>query len=264
MINSFKSEIVRFKKTARTTTLVMIGMAMMVTSFMFIGFEPAGPGGGDAGGGRDFGGADLSTVGGNVEGLAFAATFLGIAALAMWALSIARDYEKGTIRMLLVGQPRRAVLLGGKLANLAAITIVGVAVATIGAVGLSYALAPLNEVDTALWSTTAGWTEVWTTFANLAIATTVWGLIGAVLAMMTRSAATSITAGLAYLMVGESLLGIVWDAASQWLPSGILSAFTSGGTNLVSYSRSTWMLIGYVTASLLALFVVFQRRDITD
>ena len=263
MINAFKSELVRVKKTARTTTLEMIAMALMVTTFIFIGFEPEGPGGGE-GGGQALGSDDLSVVGGNLEGLAFAATFVGIAALAMFALSVARDYEKGTIRLLLVGQPRRAVLLGGKLLALAAVTVAGVVVATIGSVGLSYALAPGNGVDTALWATSEGWRAVWTTFVNVAIATTVWGLIGAALAMVTRSAATSITAGLAYLVIGENLLGIVWDTASQWLPSGILSAFTEGGTELISYSKSALLLAAYVTATLATLFVVMQRRDITD
>ena len=263
MINSFKSEQIRIKKTARITMLVMIGIALMVTTFTFIGFEPEGPGGGD-GGGSSFGDTDLSIVGGNLEGLAFAATFLGVAALAMYALSVARDYEKGTIRTLLVGQPRRAVLLGGKLIALAAVTIAGVALATIGSVGLAYALAPVNGVDTALWSTSEGLSAVWTTFANLAIATTVWGLVGAALAIVTRSAATSIAAGFAYLMIGENLLGIVWDAASQWLPSGILSAFTSGGTDLVSYSKSALLLAGYAAVTLAILFAVMQRRDITD
>ena len=189
--------------------------------------------------------ADLSVVGGNLEGLAFAATFMGIAALSMFALSVARDYEKGTIRLLLVGQPRRAVLLGGKLLALIAVAIVGVAVATAGAVGLSFVLAPIYEVNTALWATAAGWSAVWSTLANLAIA-------------------TSITAGLAYLMIGESLIGIVWDTAGQWLPSGILSAFTTGGTALVSYSKSAWLLVAYAATSLAILFVVMQRRDVTD
>ena len=263
MINAFKSELIRVRKTARTTALVMIVMALMVTTFIFIGFEPVrgGPEGGEP---SLAAAADLSVVGGNLEGLTFAATFLGIAALSMFALSVARDYEKGTIRLLLVGQPRRAVLLGGKLLALIAVTVGGVAVATAGAVGLSYVLAPIYEIDTALWATAAGWSAVWSALTNLAIATSIWGLIGAALAMMTRSAATSITARLAYLMIGESLIGIVWDTASQWLPSGILSAFTSGGTAFVSYSKSAWLLVGYAAVSLGILFMVMQRRDVTD
>ena len=263
MINAFKSELVRVKKTARTTTLVMIAMALMVTTFIFIGFEPSrgGPEGGES---ALVAAADLSVVGGNLEGLAFAATFLGIAALSMFALSVARDYEKGTIRLLLVGQPRRAVLLGGKLVALVAVTVAGAAVATAGAVGLSYILAPIYDVDTSLWLSADGWSAVVSTLVNLAIATAAWGLIGAALAMMTRSAATSITAGLAYLMIGESLIGIVWDTAGQWLPAGILSAFTTGGSVLVSYSKSAWLLVGYAAVSLGILFVVMQRRDVTD
>ena len=262
MKKAFISELVRFRKTARTTIIAMAGLAILATTLLFIGFDDGGRGGPDAG--TEVAATDLSAVGGNVEAFSFAATLLGIAALAMFALSVARDYESGAIRMLLVGQPKRAIVLGGKLLALLAITIVGVAVATLGMVGLSYALSGTAAVDTALWSTAAGWSAVWSAFVNTALATAVWGVIGAALAMLTRSAATSITAGIAYLMVGENLLSLVWDSASEWLPGGILSAFSSGGTAAVTYSKSAWLMAGYAAVCAIAAFVVMQRRDITD
>ena len=213
MKRAFLSELVRFHKTARTTVLVMVGFTSLITLFTFIGFDgaEAGPGGGPPG----FGATDLSFVGGNVEALLGAASLLGIAALSMFALSVARDYETGTIRLLLVGQPKRAVVLGGKLLALVAVTIVGVTVAATASVGLSFLLAPGNGIDTALWTTAEGWNAVWGGVFNTTIMITVWGVIGATLALVTRSAASSITAGIAYLMIGENLLGLVWAGATD-------------------------------------------------
>ena len=96
------------------------------------------------------------------------------------------------------------------------------------------------------------------------IATVVWGLAGAVLAMVTRSASAAITVGIAYLLVGEQLLTLVWDSSSDWLVSGTLTTFTSGCTALVSYGQSAILLALYAAAFVVATFVVFQRRDITD
>ena len=82
--------------------------------------------------------------------------------------------------------------------------------------------------------------------------------------MLTRSASTAITGGIAYLLVAENLLGLVWDTASDWLPSGTLTTFTAGGSELVSYAQSALLLALYAAVFVVATFVVFQRRDITD
>ena len=64
--------------------------------------------------------------------------------------------------------------------------------------------------------------------------------------------------------MAENLLGLVWDTANEWLPSGTLTTFTSGGTELVSYAQSAALLALYAAVFVAATFVVFQRRDITD
>ena len=52
-------------------------------------------------------------------------------------------------------------------------------------------------------------------------------------------------------------------ASSDWLVSGTLTTFTSGGTELVSYGQSAMLLALYAAAFVVATVVVFQRRDIT-
>jgi ABC-type transport system involved in multi-copper enzyme maturation permease subunit len=56
----------------------------------------------------------------------------------------------------------------------------------------------------------------------------------------------------------------VWDTSSDWLLSGTLTTFTRGGTELVSYGQSAILLTMYSAACVVATFVVFSRRDITD
>lgn len=264
MLRTFSSEVIRFRRTGLIGAGIMIAFTVLVTTLTFIGFdESAGPGPG--GGGRGLPGVtDLASVEGLMAGLASAATMIGIVGLALFAISVARDYERGTIRQLLVGEPRRALVLGGKILALLATVVAGVIVSAIVGVGAAFALAPVAEVPTSAWTTGAAVSAAFSTTANVMIATAVWGLAGAALAMVTRTASAAITVGIGYLLVGEPLLQLVWDTSSDWLVSGTLTTFTEGGTALVSYGQSAILLVLYAAAFTAATFVVFWRRDITD
>jgi ABC-type transport system involved in multi-copper enzyme maturation permease subunit len=262
MLRTYKSELIRFRKTAFVGAGIMAAFTALVATLTFIGFEePGGPG---AGRGPVAAVTDLASVDGLIAGLASAATMIGIVALALFATSVARDYERGTIRQLLVGEPRRALLLGGKVLALLTIVVAGVAVSAVVGMGAAFALAPVAGISTAAWTTTAAVSGAIGTTVNVMIATVVWGFAGAILAMVTRSASTAITVGIGYLLVGEQLLTLVWDTSSDWLVSGTLTTFTGGGTAAVSYGQSAVLLALYAAAFVVATFVVFQRRDITD
>ncbi len=263
MKRSILSEAIRFKKTAISSGLVMVGLASLISIALFVasGDDDGGGGGGPPTPG---GSIDLASADGLVAGLETAATFFGIVALALFALSVARDYEQGTIRMLAAAEPRRALLLGGKLGTLTLIVVAAVIIASAVSIGLSFALAPLQEVDTSLWTTSDGVEAALAATFSVATASIVWGVFGATLAIITRSAAVSITAGIGYLLIGENLLGIAWDQIGKWSPAAMLDAFTAGGTELVTYTKALVMLAVYVAAALIATFVVFERRDITD
>jgi ABC-2 type transport system permease protein len=262
MLRSYKSELIRFRKTAFLGAGVMAAFTALVTTLTFVGFEePTGPG---AGRGPIAAVGDLASAGGVLAGLAAAATMIGIVALALFAISVARDYERGTIRQLLVGEPRRALVLGGKMLALLTTVVAGVAVAALVGIGAAFALAPIAGVSTAAWTTGAAVSASLSTTVNVAIASMVWGFAGAGLAIVTRSASTAITVGIGYLLVGEPLVQLVWDTSSDWLVSGTLTTFTNGGTELVSYGQSAMLLALYAAAFVVATLVVFQRRDITD
>ena len=262
MLRTYKSELIRFRKTAFVGAGIMAAFTALVTTLTFVGFEE--PGGPSAGRGPVPAVTDLASVDGLIAGLASAATMIGIVALALFATSVARDYERGTIRQLLVGEPRRALLLGGKLLALLTIVVAGVAVSAVVGMGAALAFAPVAGISTAAWATSAAASAAISTTVNVTIATVVWGFAGAILAMVTRSASTAITVGIGYLLVGEQLLTLVWDTSSDWLVSGTLTTFTVGGNAAVSYGQSAVLLALYAAAFVLATFVVFQRRDITD
>lgn len=191
MLRSILAERIVSRRTAIMSAGIMAGFTALITSFQFIGTDDVAGGGP----GAPSVSVDLNTAEGIIQGLASAATIIGIVALAVFAISVAKDYERGTIRQLLVGEPRRAVLLGGKLLALIAVTVAGVALAAAVGVGAAFALSGAGGISTAAWTTSAGLSAVISTTLNVALATVVWGLAGAALAMATRSASVAITGG---------------------------------------------------------------------
>ncbi|MEA3511381.1 MAG: hypothetical protein U9R51_08105 [Actinomycetota bacterium] len=260
MIRSYKSEWIRFHKTARVGIAVMVGFVVLISFMLFLGGDDMGPGGGGGHGGPLGGAADLAADDGAVAALSTAANLIGVVAIALYALSVARDFEWGTIRNLLVGQPRRAILLSGKLLAVTSYVAVGVVAAGVVAALLAVSLAPSQDISTDVWTVAGSLGTVGTT----GIATVLYGLVGAVLAMVTRSAAISITAGVAYLLLIENLLGLIWDSAGEWLPAGIISAFAVGGTASVPFERALVLATGYAILGLAVMYVTFLKRDVTD
>lgn len=260
MLASFRSELLRFRTTARTGAIAMSALAALVTIFAFTGVEPAQEGTRPAPGAATNLSSRLAEADGVLGGLILASSMVGIIALALSALSVARDFELGTIRVLLVNQPNRLRFLAGKLAALSAVVVASVTAAAIVAGVLGLALSGSTDIDTSAWSASA----TLSTYANLTIGALVWGLFGAAIAVVARSASTAITAGVAYFLVGENLLSLVWDNAGDWLPAGLLDTFISGGSPDVAYLTSAALLTGYAAVATATLSTVFARRDITD
>jgi ABC-2 type transport system permease protein len=107
--------------------------------------------------------------------LATAAAFIGVVALSVFAISIASEYSQGTLRNLLVRQPRRVRLLAGKLLALASFTTIAVLIAGVAAVAVALLVAPTQDISTSAWFTSAGWTALAGGLGNLLLATLGWG-----------------------------------------------------------------------------------------
>ncbi len=218
-----------------------------------------GPPGGFAGGG------DLTAGDGWLAGLEQAASFIGIIALAIFAANIAAEFNTGSIRVLLSTQSRRPIVLGGIVTALAMFVVLCVIYAAIASGVTSAVLADSQGVDSDPWWTGDGLVAGLGTVVNVAAAAIVYGLFGALLGLGTRSSAIAIAAGIAYFLLGETLVfQALWDNAGDWLPAGVLSAFATGGTETLSYGRSALLALLWGTAALVATVVIFQRRDISD
>lgn len=265
MIASFRSELV---KLLRPATLVgyataAAGFTVMLTTVSILNADnPSGHGPGNS---RGVGLAQLAEPGGYLAGFESASSFLGIVALTLFASSVAAEFSTGTIRALLVIDSRRRRLLAGKIAGLATVLVVVVAFAAVVGTVVAFAISGSQGIDTDAWTTVDGAVEGAAIVANAALATVVWGLFGALIAIVSRSAAISIAAGVAYFLIGEQLiLHSLWPSTADWLPAGVLDALAKGGTETLAFAGSLALALGYGAVVYIAGTVVFERRDVTD
>jgi ABC-2 type transport system permease protein len=220
-------------------------------------------------GGRDVGGtlvtrAGLARPDGLVHGVEAVGGLLGVVGLAVVAASLSGEYGHGTLRNVLMAQPRRLVWLAGTFLALGSFIIMTVAAATLVGAGLSLAVAPAKGVDISAWLSTAGLEALGKTALNLAVSSLGYGLLGALFAMVLRSPAATISIGLAYALPVEGLLARVWTPSERWLPAQLLDNLASGGDGYsMAYGSAGLRLLAYGAVALAVTTVLFRNRDVT-
>lgn len=190
---------------------------------------------------------------------AFQATgqLLGIIALVVAAANVATEYTAGTLKVLLVREPRRPVLLAGKVAALWSFILAGITLTLLASLLASIAVASARGIDMAAWWSGDGWSSLGEAYLNVSAGAFVWALMGTMLALLFRSGFPAIGIGIAYPLVVEGLLGLVLQDVVKWMPGAVLGRLAQGGmapafdrAASFGYGAAT---IGYEVAALLAV-----------
>ena len=217
---------------------------------------------------RGFTRASIESYTGLSLGLAFASTLLGIVALSIFASQTAQEYSHGTLRNLLVRQPRRMVLLGGKALSMALFGLLIVVETSLISVATSFFWANSKGISTDAWTSGGiggeGISNLFTTLANVSLATVGFGIFGMLLGLILRSPISSIAIGISWVMIVEGIVGAVWENTQKYLPGLLLTAVGSGGSTTITYkwALTTSILILIAAGALAAL--LFKRRDVSS
>ena len=187
------------------------------------------------------------------------ASLLGVIALVMYAMSFASEYSQGTIRNLLVREPHRLRLLFGKLAGSALFVSIGVVGAGVVSVIVAYAVAPSQNIGTSTWSFTA----VGAALGRILLVTLGWGVLGAVLALIVRTPAPAVGAGVVYVLLVDPIVNAAWSTGGRWLPGHLLQAVAQGGTTDASLTRASIVVTLYMAVILAVGAAQFVRREVT-
>lgn len=260
MLRALSSELIRLN---RRSFLIggLGGMAAFGAIATVIGFAAAGQSG--AGPGQFIPSeAALAASDGYAAGLALAANLVGIIALSIWAIATATDYSSGLIRLLAQAEPRRWRLIVGKVLALTLLTAAGALAATVAAYVTALVCAPAFGVSTAAWADTLP--TLLERSGYLALSATVWGVLGLVIALLTRSSGVAIAIGIGYVVVFENMLVAVASDASDWLLGATLTALAAGGTPTMAFASALALGATYLAGGILLAITVAHFREITD
>ena len=201
----------------------------------------------------------------------------GILALVFGALAFGSEYNWGTLKTVLSRRPAKTRMFAGKvLAVLVYFALFSVLAFVVGGV-CSYFVAVLEGAS-------AGWPPVWRTVEALAagwLIFAVWGMLGAFLAILLRSASLAIGLGLGYAIVieqtvvsfGASVQNDAFQSALKALPGTNSAALvTAFGDVPQGFSLITGEAVGpgqaalvlgvYVVALTTLTVLLFQQRDV--
>jgi ABC-2 type transport system permease protein len=264
VINVMRSEWIKLRRRgmlAAFTTATAVTMLGTVLTVVTAGQPDTRRGPGAASGVTL---ASLTSSRGLVNAVTNNSTLLGVIALAVFAASFAGEYSNGTLRNLLINEPRRILLVVGKFAAMSIATIAALVIATGCAVGAAVLAAAAKGIHTGAWWSTTGWVHTVSGTADLAIAIVAWGLLGAVLALAFRSPVAAVGIGIAYALPLENILGGVINGASRWLPGKLLAAIASGGNDTASFTAGLATITAYAILTAWVALVVFRQRDVAS
>lgn len=264
MIRAIRCELARLK----TPSFLLGGMGLMVffalTATTIVSLT-VGSGSGDGPPGTEqITMQALEASDGMFVGVQNFVGMLGVVTLAMWAMAVTSDYSSGLIRLLVQAQPNRLLLLGGKVVALALFTCLSTLVATVAVLVVAPGVASLGGVSTDAWD--SGQSLLGTAldaYLQLTLCVLMWGVVGLLVGMLTRSAGISIGIGIGYLMIFEGLAGMLLDSAQKWLPGSAFAAIATGGSTDMTFGTAALVAAAYAVGALVLTAITFSRRDIT-
>lgn len=233
----------------------------LITSFIYLMIDSP-QGNGDRG--RTITREVLALAGGSVTGFASIGGLLGIIALCVFAAQSAQEYTYGTLRNLLVRQPRRLTLLMGKYAAMKSFALLLTVINAIVSIAVSVYLSDRAKVSTDLWFTSDGWSEIAHTLVNVYISIVFYAIIGITLGILLRSPISAISIALVWILIIENLIGAVKPVTLDWMPGNQFAVIAEGGTPLVSYSHALILGSSYVLLALLVSSFLFTKRDVAN
>ncbi|HEX7745962.1 MAG TPA: ABC transporter permease subunit [Micromonosporaceae bacterium] len=204
---------------------------------------------------------DLTGTHGATVGFANASRLVGLVILVLFLTSVTSEYSFGTVRILLMRQPRRAVVLGGKLIALLGAMAAGL----LGALMLSVAAAAVTMAARGLpmdaWFSSGGLAHVGQAYLNAVIACATYGAFGLAFGVLLRSTVLAVGVMLGWFFMAENIAANTWPDSVHWFPGLLAGAVMSGGTAAVSYWPALAATVGYALAAVLIATTVFTRRD---
>lgn len=256
---AFTSEWTKLKR--RTLLLsTFLGLAAAASLFVILLFSQA-PATGTGGGLPSL--QQLARPNGLIVGVTRATMLLGIVAFGIAAAQTASEYSLGTLRQLLVRQPRRVLLLIGKMLGVVTFLLLAFVFAAVVAFTVAVVMAHARHVSTNAWFSGTGFGDLLRAMGDIALAVAGYSIFGLAVGQFVRSAVFAVIAGFAWIIAIENIVTRIVPSTTKWLPGMSLESVASGGADVASFSHGLLVAAVYLIAAIAAALLTFARTDIT-
>jgi ABC-2 type transport system permease protein len=260
IVSAFRSEWIKLRRP-KLLVGVFGGLTVAASFFVVLLFSQAPAVGA--------GSADLPSLqvlaqpNGLIHGIDRVVILLGIISFGVAAFQIASEYSLGTLRQLLVRQPRRTVLMAGKYFGIVSFLVAAVVFASVIAGGVAVIMAHVRHDAVGAWFSATGVKDLTEALGELVLAVVGFATLGLAIGLFLRSAVFAVIVGLAYLIAVESIVGRVIPATNRWLPGQLLLGVGQGGNTTTTFPRALILSAIYLFIVGLLTTYVFRRRDVT-
>ena len=190
-------------------------------------------------------------------------------ALIMVTSNIAAEWSQGTLRNLLVREPGRLRLLAGKMLALVLFVTISLALTLLISAALIIVAAQSQGISTAAWTSSEGMRADLRFFGNEVLCLVGMSLLGMLIAVLTRSIGAAVGIALAYVLVPEGLIAVVWRDGAEWLPVRVFNYLPGstvpaavGPTPPQGYTAALLVALLWMTGFVVVSAVVFWHQDI--
>jgi ABC-type transport system involved in multi-copper enzyme maturation permease subunit len=205
----------------------------------------------------------LGDAGGGTQVFRGASAFAGVFVLVVFIAWTAVEFSRGTMRTMLLRQPRRLRLLAGKVAALLTFAACVLALTEVASWITARIVAPGSGIETSAWTSIGGLGAGLSDYGAVLLWVTGYALLGTALAVVFRSIPIALGVGIAWFGPFEHILQNNWSTASRVFPGLGLEAFVAGGTPDVTAGRALVVVVIYVVATTAIAATLFVRRDVT-
>ena len=188
-------------------------------------------------------------------------------ALIIVAANIAAEWSQGTLRNLLVREPGRLRLLSGKMLALLLFVAISLVLTLLISAALIIAAAQSQGISTAAWTTSEGMRTFLSFFGNELLCLVGISLLGMLVAVLARSTGAAVGIALAYVLVPEGLIAMVWPEGARWLPVRVFNYLVGstvpaavGPTPPQGYTAALLVALLWMAGFVVVSAVVFRRQ----
>lgn len=206
----------------------------------------------------------LEQASGGTALFAQTASFMSAFLLAVLIASVAGEFTRGTFRTMLLQQPGRMRVLGGKVAALVGFMAAAALAGEVLSWTTARVMAPGQGIDPEQWMTIDGIGAGLEEYGRAILYLVGTAVLATMVGVLARSVPIGVGAALVWAGPVENIIGDSWSSGPRYFPGLLLRAVINPGSTEVSTSRALVTLAIYALTAVGIAGYALRRRDVTS